>query len=406
MINPFRNGFKQISKRLQTYRCRLNPLQKLKPSLTESLKVAAYTSSAFLAGVIAKKILDDPDNFLAIKKVEALGNSSLRNQFNFIGHVVKKCAPGVVYIEIQDPKRIDPETNDSLIISNGSGFVIRSDGWILTNAHVVINKPKSLITVKMHNGSVFQATVEDADMNIDLALIKINSPEPLPTLQFAKPDDLTVGEWVVALGSPLSLSHSVTAGIISSVNRAASELGLRNHSMQYIQTDASITFGNSGGPLVNLDGDVIGINNLRITAGISFAIPIAYARKFLDNGKHPLSKNGGAKPIDLKKNLGMTTLPITASILDDVFEMQKFEGKKCEIQGVLIYKVVDNSLAYKSGLLAGDIITRVDGVTVQTAGDIYSKIDGNRKITLELLRNGQPIEVTMDIGCIKDLPIL
>lgn len=138
-----------------------------------------------------------------------------RDQFNFIDKVVKKCAAAVVYIEIKDPRRFDPETGQPATSSNGSGFIIRDDGWILTNAHVVINKPQSLIMVMMHDGTTYPAILEHADLTLDLALLKIYSQDRLPSLKFAKPNDVAVGEWVVALGSPLSLSHSVTVGVVS-----------------------------------------------------------------------------------------------------------------------------------------------------------------------------------------------
>lgn len=159
-----------------------------------------------------------PSNILPALKANSDNEKpllNLREQFNFIDKVVRKCGSSVVYIEIKDPLRFDPETGYPLTTSNGSGFIIRDDGWILTNAHVVINKPQAVIMVKMQDGSIHQASLEDADLNLDLALIKIYSNDRLPYLQLAKAGDTAVGEWVVALGSPLSLSHSVTVGIVS-----------------------------------------------------------------------------------------------------------------------------------------------------------------------------------------------
>lgn len=145
-------------------------------------------------------------------------SATLRDQFNFIDKVARKCADAVVYIEIVDPRRIDPATNDPLVISNGSGFIFKEDGWILTNAHVIISRPQAVVLAKLNDGSSYQASVEDADMNIDLALLKINPDRKLPILKFGKSSDVIVGEWVVALGSPLSLSHSVTAGVVRLFN--------------------------------------------------------------------------------------------------------------------------------------------------------------------------------------------
>lgn len=147
---------------------------------------------------------------------------SLRANFNFIDKVVQKCADAVVYIEIKDPRRIDLTTGEPLVISNGSGFIIREDGWVITNAHVVISKPHAIIVAKTNNGGIYKATIEDADMNIDIALLKINTDAKLPSLKFGDSSKCSVGEWVVALGSPLSLSHSVTAGIVSKKSSCSS----------------------------------------------------------------------------------------------------------------------------------------------------------------------------------------
>ncbi|KAK9716802.1 Peptidase family M50 [Popillia japonica] len=345
-----------------------------------------------LIGILLGRRLyaDDTGLFpLNVPRIKAIEKDSLRYKFNFIGSVVQKCAPAVVYIEIQDPRRIDPETNEPMIISNGSGFIVRDDGWILTNAHVVISKPHAIIAVKMHDGSVLHAVVEDADMNIDLALLKVNARRKLPALNFAVSDDVSVGEWVVALGSPLSLSHSVTAGIISSTNRPANELGLRNHSMEYIQTDASITFGNSGGPLVNLDGNVIGINNLRITAGISFAIPIAYAKKFLRNGRHPLGDHNKPKSAHDTKQLGIATVQMTDIVIE---ELQLKES----MSGVFVWKVILDSPASRSGLKAGDIITHVNGITINQITDIYKRLKGS-SVKLDIVRGGEKKEIELKL---------
>lgn len=155
----------------------------------------------------------------SIKLVDARDKEfTIREKYNFINKVVKQCAPAVFYLEIRDPYRKDLETGDPVITSNGSGFLISEDGWALTNAHVVLNKPQSTITAVMRDGSTYKVHVEDADMNLDLALLKLECPGKLPSLQFAKPGDTMVGEWVVALGSPLSLSNSVTVGIVSTIS--------------------------------------------------------------------------------------------------------------------------------------------------------------------------------------------
>ncbi|GFS18273.1 serine protease HTRA2, mitochondrial [Elysia marginata] len=165
---------------------------------------------------------------------------------NFIADVVEKAGPAVVFLEI---KGRHPLTGRPVTLSNGSGFIVRSNGIILTNAHVVANK--SSVSVKLQDGRVFEGQVTAVDPISDLAAVKIPT-SGLPTIPLGNSTEIRPGEWVIAMGSPLSLSNTVTCGIVSSVQRASKELGLRNKNMDYIQTDAVINFGNSGGPLVNL----------------------------------------------------------------------------------------------------------------------------------------------------------
>ncbi|XP_056151573.1 serine protease HTRA2, mitochondrial-like isoform X2 [Lampris incognitus] len=205
---------------------------------------------------------------------------SPRYKYNFIADVVEKSTPAVVYIEIIGRH---PFSGRDVPVSNGSGFIISSDGLIVTNAHVVANKRG--VRVKLTNGETYQATVQDVDPVADIATIKITSKHPLPTLTLGRSSDVRQGEFVVAMGSPFALRNTITSGIVSSVQRGSKELGLSNSNMDYIQTDAAIDFGNSGGPLINLDGEVIGVNTMKVTAGISFAIPSDHLRRFLDKAK-------------------------------------------------------------------------------------------------------------------------
>lgn len=319
----------------------------------------------------------------------------LREQYNFIRKVVHECANAVFYLELRDPYIKDPETGQSIITSNGSGFIISEDGWALTNAHVVLNKPQSTITAIMRDGRSYNVKVEDADMNIDLALLKLEAKEKLPSLQFGEPGDTAVGEWVVALGSPLSLSNSVTVGIISSVERPAEELGLKNYSMTYIQTDASITFGNSGGPLVNLDCNVIGINNLRLTSGISFAIPVEYAKRFLENSKYGIkSANVGHK---VGKTLfGLTTISLTPELLTDL-DKEKSNIPKDVTKGLLVWKIIPGTPAHKSGLEVGDIITHVNGIPIQKPTELYNFSSARNVLDIGVINKGKKRNVILDL---------
>ncbi|XP_006814929.1 serine protease HTRA2, mitochondrial-like, partial [Saccoglossus kowalevskii] len=167
----------------------------------------------------------------------------------------------------------------------------------------------------------------------------------LSVLKLGKSDDLRPGEWVIAMGSPLSLSNTITCGIVSRVHRGSGELGMRNKDMKYIQTDAAINFGNSGGPLVNLDGEAIGINTLKVTPGISFAIPIDYAKQFLvklDEAQKTGTKHG--REINLtppRKYIGITMLTLTPSIIYELDQrMTDFPVVK---SGVFVHSVTVGS---------------------------------------------------------------
>ncbi|EDK99049.1 HtrA serine peptidase 2, isoform CRA_b [Mus musculus] len=173
--------------------------------------------------------------------------TSPRSQYNFIADVVEKTAPAVVYIEILDRH---PFSGREVPISNGSGFVVASDGLIVTNAHVVADRRR--VRVRLPSGDTYEAMVTAVDPVADIATLRIQTKEPLPTLPLGRSADVRQGEFVVAMGSPFALQNTITSGIVSSAQRPARDLGLPQNNVEYIQTDAAIDFGNSGGPLVNL----------------------------------------------------------------------------------------------------------------------------------------------------------
>lgn len=162
-----------------------------------------------------------------------------RQKYNFFADVVEKCAPAVVYIEIKDTRRYDYYSGQPLTVSNGSGFIVDSNGLILTNAHVVINKPQTIVQVKLQDGKTFKGTVESVDPTTDLATVRINCTG-LPVMKLGTSSDLRAGEWVVALGSPLALSNTVTAGVVSTAQRASKDLGLRGKRMGIFFCDPTL----------------------------------------------------------------------------------------------------------------------------------------------------------------------
>ncbi|KZC11170.1 Serine protease HTRA2, mitochondrial, partial [Dufourea novaeangliae] len=333
---------------------------------------------------------------VAAKSINVLDINHNRDKYNFIADVVEISAPSVVYIEIKDNKRFDYFTGKPITASNGSGFVVQSDGLILTNAHVVVNKPNTTVKVRLYDGNTYTGIVEDVDMHSDLATVRINKTN-LPVMKLGNSSNIRPGEFVVAIGSPLALSNTITSGVVSSVNRQSEELGLYNKQMGYIQTDAAITFGNSGGPLVNLNGEAIGINAMKVTPGISFAIPIDHAKEFLKKADMRRKSKGTHSSLTIPKNryLGVTMLSLTPNLL---FELQqRLEGIPQNIRhGVLICKVIVGSPAHLGGLQSGDIITHVNDEPVLNALNIYKAIETSKDLKLTVVRGVQVLQLRIE----------
>ncbi|XP_047573101.1 serine protease HTRA4 [Lutra lutra] len=309
----------------------------------------------------------------------------LRSKYNFIAEVVEKVAPSVVHLQLF---RRSPLSNKDIPASSGSGFIVSEDGLIVTNAHVLTNQHR--IQVEFQSGVQYEATVKDIDHKLDLALIKIEPNTDLPVLLLGKSSDLRAGEFVVALGSPFSLQNTVTAGIVSSTQRGSRELGLKNSDMDYIQTDAIINHGNSGGPLVNLDGDVIGINTLKVTAGISFAIPSDRIRQFLAEF-HERQLKG--KALSQKKYLGLRMLPLTMNLLQ---ELKRQDPDFPDVSfGVFVYEVIQGTAAESSGLRDHDVIVSINGQPVTTTTDVTEAVKDNDSLSIMVRRGSQTLLLTV-----------
>ncbi|XP_064806170.1 serine protease HTRA2, mitochondrial-like [Oncorhynchus masou masou] len=307
---------------------------------------------------------------------------SPRFKFNFIADVVEKSTPAVVYIEIVGRH---PFSGREVPISNGSGFIVSSDGLIVTNAHVVANKRG--VRVKLTNGETYNATVQDVDQVADIATIKINAQHPLPTLSLGLSSDVRQGEFVVAMGSPFALRNTITSGIVSSVQRGSKELGLSKPNMDYIQTDAAIDFGNSGGPLINLDGEVIGINTMKVTAGISFAIPSDHVKHFLNQASDKKKSRLGV--LDTKRRyIGVMMLTLTPSI---IAELKLRDPSFPDVTyGIMIHRVIIGSPANRAGMKPGDIVLEINGTKVNTSEEIYNAVRTSDSITM-VIRRGQDL---------------
>ncbi|XP_035900656.1 serine protease HTRA2, mitochondrial [Anopheles stephensi] len=316
---------------------------------------------------------------------------SQRKDFNFIADAVEISAPAVVYLEIRDRQHVDFFTREPLTVSTGSGFIIESDGLILTNAHVVVSKPHTMVTVKLPDGRTFPGYVEHVDPASDLATVRVHCNN-LPTMKLGQSADLRTGEWVVALGSPLALNNTVTAGVISTTQRPSQELGLRGKDINYIQTDAAITFGNSGGPLVNLDGEAIGINSMKVTPGISFAIPIDHAKEFLrkiNESPAGTDRRAAGDAHTYRRYIGITMLTLTPEILSEL-QQRNHKFPPSVRGGVLVWKVIQGSPAYSGGLQPGDIITHINGKEIKNSSDVYELLlEQDKKLSISIYRGQQ-----------------
>jgi serine protease Do len=263
--------------------------------------------------------------------------------------------------------------------SLGSGFILDKDGYIVTNHHVIMDADE--ITVKLRNGEEIQARIIGTDASTDLALIKIQSNENLPTLQLGDSEQLKVGQWVIAIGSPFGLEHTVTAGIISAKGRI---IGAGPYD-DFIQTDASINPGNSGGPLVNMEMEVVGINTAIVAggAGIGFAIPINMARNVIDQ---------------LKETGEVIRGWIGVAIQDLDEELKAYFGVD---RGVLVASVFEGDPADKAGIRPNDIILSVNGRDMESSRDLsrhISDLSVGDETAVQIYRQGEIRTVTVTIA--------
>ncbi len=270
-------------------------------------------------------------------------------------------------------------------VGTGSGVIISPDGYIVTNNHVIENSTKLQVT--LNNNKSYAAELIGTDPETDIALLKIEADEDLPYLAFGDSDQIQLGEWVLAVGNPFNLTSTVTAGIISAKAR---DLNSRDNNIQsFIQTDAAVNPGNSGGALVNTRGDLIGINTA-ITSqtgsyiGYSFAVPSNIAKKVVDD----IMEFG---------NVQMGSLGVR---VQDLSTGQGLANGIEESEGLLVGEVFKKSGAYKAGVKPGDIIVKIDHIKISKFSDLVGYLRSKRptdKVQLHLLRDGETINKTVEL---------
>ncbi|MEO0541817.1 MAG: HhoA/HhoB/HtrA family serine endopeptidase [Cyanobacteria bacterium P01_A01_bin.105] len=338
---------------------------------------------------------------------QASSPAAISTQSNFIADAVQKVGPAVVRIDASRSVRGVPDAFENPLFrrffgdddgpggppsqlperleqGTGSGFILTPEGKVMTNAHVV--EGADTVTVTLQDGRTFEGEVLGADSVTDVAVIKIEAEAELPIAPLGSTEQLAPGEWAIAIGNPLGLDSTVTAGIISALGRTSSQVGIADKRVQFIQTDAAINPGNSGGPLLNAQGQVIGMNTaIRANAqGLGFAIPIETAKRIADQ----LFETGEVR----HPYLGIQMVNLTPEMRETI-NADPDLGLEIEAEaGVIIVRVMEGTPAQAAGLKRGDVILKVNGVDVTDAAEVQAQVEGSQigeALDVEVDRAGQ-----------------
>jgi Do/DeqQ family serine protease len=328
---------------------------------------------------------------------------------NFITQVVQKVGPAVVRIDATTIRRSSPQVFDDPLFKEffgnsqsappqsvrqgvGSGFITTANGEIVTNAHVISGADE--VTVTLKDGRTFKGKVMGEDTLTDVAVVKIQA-QNLPTVKLGDSNQLKPGEWAIAIGNPLGLDNTVTEGIISATGRTGGQVGAPDKRVDFIQTDAAINPGNSGGPLLNAQGEVIGVNTAIIqdAQGIGFAIPI--------NTVQRISQQLIAKGTVQHPYLGLQMVTLTPQVKQRINEASNGNLNVNDDNGILVARVTPDSPAERSGLKVGDVIQSVDGQTVKDADALQQIVESSQvgnTLRMGLNRNGKALNLDVRAG--------
>jgi serine protease Do len=372
-------------------------------------ETAQVEAAPFSAPPVRNELTSDPQ-ILA----QATGSTErLVGGANFIAAAVERVGPAVVRIDsartvttsrrpaiFNDPAfrqffgdmGIPDQPAQRVERGTGSGFILDGNGTILTNAHVVEGVDE--VTVTLKDGRELRGTVMGNDPLTDVAVIKVDG-DNLPAVAIGNSEALRPGEWAIAIGNPLGLDNTVTAGIISATGRSSAQVRVSDKRVQFIQTDAAINPGNSGGPLLNERGEVIGINTAIIgnAQGIGFAIPINQARAIADQ----LIATGRVE----HAYLGIQMRTLTPELRDEINAAPQAGVRVQADRGVLIWEIVRSSPAAQSGLQAGDVILSMNDQAIQDAEAVQRIVEATKvgdAIAMTVNRDGQTVELSVRPG--------
>jgi Do/DeqQ family serine protease len=330
---------------------------------------------------------------------------------NFIAEAVDRVGPAVVRIDasrtvrtqrpaiFDDPffrrffgDMFEAPSQERQEQGTGSGFILSADGLVVTNAHVIARA--DTVTVTLRDGREYKGRVLGADPLTDVAVVRIDAKN-LPTAPIGNSDTLRPGEWAIAIGNPLGLDNTVTAGIISATGRSSAQIGIPDKRVGFIQTDAAINPGNSGGPLLNQQGEVIGVNTAIIggSQGLGFAIPINTAQRI---AQELISKGKVSHAY-----LGIQMRTLTPELKRQLNDDPNSPAKVTVDRGVVVLRIMRNSPAAQSGIRPGDVITQINGQAVSTAEEVQQVVERSSvggTLQLEVSRSGQSIALAIKPG--------